>query len=123
MCAHQVRPYVRFVSTDDHINEPADRPPTADHLPAQRYEIRIQGHLGPRWTSRFDGMNLTAEDDGTTVISGPVVDQSALHGLLQTVRDLGITLLSLIPLPENRAVDEPHNSHNHTHHHAPGATS
>ncbi len=123
MCAHQVRPYVRFVSTDDHINEPANRQPTADHVPAQRYEIRIQGHLGPRWASRFDGMNLTAEDDGTTVIRGPVVDQAALHGLLQTLRDLGITLLSLIPLPADRAVDQPDNSHNHTHHHSPGATS
>jgi hypothetical protein len=123
MCAHQVRPYVRFVSTDDHNNEPADRQPTADHVPAQRYEIRIRGHLGPRWASRFDGMNLTAEDDGTTVIRGPVVDQAALHGLLQTLRDLGITLLSLIPLPADRAVDEPDNSHNHTHHHSPGATS
>ena len=124
MCAHQVRPYVPYVSTDDHINEPADRQPTADHVPAQRYEIRIQGHLGPRWATRFDGMNLTAEDDGSTVIRGPVVDQAALHGLLQTLRDLGITLLSLIPLPANRAVDEPDNCHchNHTHHHSPGAT-
>ena len=123
MCAHQVRPYVRFVSTDDHINEPADRQPTADHVPAQRYEIRIQGHLGPRWASRFDGMKLTAEGDGTTVIRGPVVDQAALHGLLQTLRDLGVTLLSLSSLTADGAVDEPDNSHNHTHHHSPGATS
>ncbi len=122
MCAHQVRPYVRLVSTDDLINEPADRQPTADHVPAQRYEIRVQGHLGPRWACRFDGMNLTAADDGTTVICGPVVDQAALHGLLQTVRDLGITLLSLIPLPADGTVDQPANSHNHTHHNSPGAT-
>ena len=122
MCAHQVRPYVRFVSTDDHINEPAHRPPAPDHVPDQRYEIRIQGHLGPRWAPRFDGMNLTAEDDGTTVIRGPVVDQAALHGLLQTLRDLGITLLSLIPLPPDAAIDQPDNSHNHTHHNTPGAT-
>ncbi len=123
MCAHQVRPYVRFVSNDDHSNEPADRQPSAERVPVQRYEIRIHGHLGPRWASRFDGMNLTAEDDGTTVIRGPVVDQAALHGLLQTLRDLGITLLSLNPLPADRAVDEPDNSHNHTHHHTPGAIS
>jgi hypothetical protein len=123
MCAHQVRPYVRFVSTDDHINEPADRPPTADHVPAQRYEIRVKGHLGPRWASRFDGMNLTAEDDGTTVIRGPVVDQAALHGLLQTLRDLGVTLLSLNPLTADGTVDQPDYFRNHTHHHSPGATS
>jgi hypothetical protein len=123
MCAHQVRPYVRLVSTDDHTNEPAHRQPTADPVAAQRYEIRIRGRLGPRWASRFDGMNLTAEDDGTTVIRGPVVDQAALHGLLQTVRDLGVTLLSLIPQPADGTVDEPDNSHNHTHHHSPGATA
>ena len=123
MCAHQVRPYVRLVSTEDHTNEPTDRQPTADHVPAQWYEIRIQGRLGPRWATRFDGMNLTAADDGTTIVRGPVVDQAALHGLLQTLRDLGITLLSLIPLPADGAVDQPDNSHNHTHHHSPGATS
>ena len=123
MCAHQVRPYVRFVSTDDHTNEPADRQPTADHLPAKPYEIRIQGHLGPRWAPRFDGMNLTAENDGTTVISGPVVDQAALHGLLQTLRDLGITLLSLNPMPADGTVNQPDNSHTRTHHQTSGATS
>lgn len=123
MCAHQVRPYVRLVSTDDHSNEPAKGHHSADHAAAQRYEIRVKGHLGPRWTTWFDGMNLTADDDGTTVIRGPVVDQAALHGLLQTLRDLGITLLSLIPLPADGAVDHPDNSHNPTHHHSPGATS
>jgi hypothetical protein len=123
MCAHQVRPYVRFVSTDDHINEPADRQPTADHVPAQRYEIHVKGHLGSRWATRFDGMNLTAQHDGTTVIRGPLVDQAALHGLLQTLRDLGITLLSLNSMPADGAVDQPDNSHSETHHHSPGATS
>jgi hypothetical protein len=69
-------------------------------------------------------MDLTAEDDGTTVIRGPVVDQAALHGLLQTLRDLGITLLSLIPLPADGAVEQPDDSQQpHIHHHAPGATS
>lgn len=123
MCAHQVRPYVRLVSTDDHDNDPAHRQPTAENVPAQRYEIRIHGHLGPRWASRFDGMSLTAEDDGTTVIRGPVIDQAALHGVLQTLRDLGITLLSLVPMPADCTVDQSDNSHNHIHHHSPGATS
>jgi len=61
-----------------------------------RYEIRLTGHLGPRWASRFPGMTLTTCADGTTVIEGPVVDQAALHGLLSTVRDIGLPLLSLI---------------------------
>lgn len=62
---------------------------------AGRYEIRVRGHLGPRWAARFEGMTLTREGDGTTVIHGPVVDQAALHGLLARVRDLGIPLLSV----------------------------
>ena len=60
-----------------------------------RYVIRIKGHLASRWGPRFDGMTLTTHDDGTTVIEGPVVDQSALHGLLRTVSDIGLPLLSV----------------------------
>ncbi len=60
-----------------------------------RYEIRLEGHLDPRWASWFDGLDLTKQCDGTTVIRGPVADQSALHGLLQKVRDLGLPLLSV----------------------------
>jgi hypothetical protein len=63
-----------------------------------RYEIRLKGHLSSRWAARFDGMTLTARDDGTTLIEGPVVDQAALHGLLRTLRDIGIPLLSVIQL-------------------------
>jgi hypothetical protein len=111
------------VSTDDRTNQPTNRHPGGDHTLALRYEIRVKGHLGPRWASWFDGMNLTAVDDGTTVIRGPVADQAALHGLLQTLRDLGITLLSLVPLPTDGAVEQPDDSHTQTHHHAPGATS
>jgi hypothetical protein len=62
---------------------------------AGRYEIRLKGHLGPRWAARFDGMTLTTRADGTTLLEGPVVDQAALHGLLRTLRDLGIPLLSV----------------------------
>ena len=62
---------------------------------AGRYEIRVKGHLGPRWAARFDGMTLTRDGDGTTLIHGPVVDQAALHGLLARVRDLGIPLVSV----------------------------
>jgi hypothetical protein len=62
---------------------------------AGRYEIRLKGHLGPRWAARFDGMTLTTRPDGTTLLAGPVVDQAALHGLLRTLGDLGIPLLSV----------------------------
>jgi hypothetical protein len=60
-----------------------------------RYEIRLQGHLEARWAAWFDGLTLTSSSDGTTTIHGPVVDQAALHGLLQKVRDLGLPLISL----------------------------
>ena len=62
---------------------------------ANRYEIRLQGHLGSRWADWFDGLSLSNESDGTTVISGLVADQAALHGLLQKVRDLGVPLISV----------------------------
>lgn len=63
----------------------------------QRYAIRVRGHLASRWASRFDGMALVPQDDGTTVIDGPVADQSALHGLLRTISDLGLPLVSVTP--------------------------
>ena len=59
------------------------------------YRIRVQGRLDPRWSSWFDGMSLTRGDDGTTVLRGPVGDQAALHGLIERVRDLGLTLLEV----------------------------
>ena len=60
-----------------------------------RYEIRLKGHLAPRWTAWFDGLSLTRDNDGTTVIHGQVVDQAALHGLLDRVRDTGLPLVSV----------------------------
>jgi hypothetical protein len=62
---------------------------------ANRYEIRLGGHLGARWAAWFDGLSLTNQSDGTTLISGLVADQAALHGLLQKVRDLGVPLISV----------------------------
>ena len=59
------------------------------------YEIRLAGLLDARWAARFDGLALRHEADGTSVLSGPIVDQAALHGLLQRVRDLGIPLVSV----------------------------
>ena len=60
-----------------------------------RYDIRLRGHLASRWVARLEGMTLTLDRDGTTLISGEVVDQAALHGLLSQVRDLGLQLLSV----------------------------
>ncbi len=74
----------------------------------QRYEIRVRGHLAPRRASWFDGMALVPQDDGTTVIDGPVADQSALHGLLRTISDLGLPLVSVT------ATDEPTHSSRRT---------
>ena len=59
------------------------------------YEIRLKGHLDGRWAAWFDGLSLTRESDGTTVIHGLVADQAALHGLLAKVRDLGLPLISV----------------------------
>ena len=60
------------------------------------YQIRLQGHLGSQWMDWFDGMTITLEDNGDTVLTGPVVDQAALHGVLKKVRDVGIPLLSVV---------------------------
>ena len=59
------------------------------------YEIRIDGHLGSQWSDWFDGLTITLEDDGQTLLTGRVVDQAALHGLLKKLRDLGLPLLSV----------------------------
>jgi hypothetical protein len=60
-----------------------------------QYEIRLKGHLEARWAAWFDGLTMTQESDGTTVLSGSVVDQAALHGLLGKVRDLGLPLIAV----------------------------
>lgn len=70
-------------------------------LDAGRYEVRVKGHLATRWAVWFEGMSLAHESDGTTVLSGLVVDQAALHGLLNTVRDLGLVLVSVTQIQSN----------------------
>jgi len=71
------------------------RDPADDRPEDGRYEIRLRGHLETRWAAWFDGMTLSHEPDGSTLLSGSIVDQAALHGLLQTVRDLGLPLVSV----------------------------
>lgn len=71
------------------------RAPNGNCQAAGRYEVRLKGHLDTRWAAWFDGLNLTLESDGNTLIHGLVADQAALHGLLQRVRDVGLPLVSV----------------------------
>ena len=64
------------------------------------YEIRIEGHLAPSWSEMFEGMQITLTPDGGTTLSGAVADQAALHGLLARIRDLNLTLISVIRIKE-----------------------
>lgn len=68
------------------------------HNQPQHYEIRIRGHLDDRWADWFEGLTITLEEDGNTLLTAPVVDQAALHGLLKKVRDLGMPLVSVCPV-------------------------
>jgi hypothetical protein len=78
-------------------------PHTDDATDAARYEIRLAGQLDPRWASWFDGLTLSHEPSGITVLRGAIADQAALHGLLQRVRDLGLPLVSVTRLDESDA--------------------
>lgn len=73
------------------------------------YEIRIKGHLAGRWTSWFDGLAITPAENGVTLLTGPVIDQAALHGLLKKVRDCGLPLIS-VNLIESNQVDRSDNN-------------
>ena len=74
------------------------RNPTTDPSQPLVYQIRIKGHLGRQWADWFGGLTITPLDNGDTLLTGPVVDQAALHGVLRRVRDLGLPLLSVIRL-------------------------
>jgi len=69
--------------------------PKTETIQPRIYQIRIEGHLGRQWTDWFDGLGITLEDNGDTLLTGPVVDQAALYGLLKKVRDLGMPLVSV----------------------------
>ena len=74
-------------------------PPLAeDHHKPGCYEIRLKGHIDNRWANWFEGLSIILEDNGETLLTGSVVDQVALHGLLRKVRDLGLPLISVNPV-------------------------
>jgi hypothetical protein len=77
--------------------------PTTNPSQPMVYQIRIKGHLGHQWTGWFEGLTITLEEDGNTLLTGPVVDQAALHGLLKKVRDLGLPLVSVSPLEHGQS--------------------
>ncbi len=77
--------------------------PKPERSQLMAYQIRIKGHLGSQWTDWFEGLIITLEDNGDTLLTGPVVDQAALHGLLKKVRDLGMPLVSVIRVETGHA--------------------
>ena len=83
--------------------DPAD---AAAYRATGLYEIHLKGHLEDRWATWFSGLTLTREANGTTRLTGVVVDQAALHGVLRKVRDLGLPLIAVIQV-EPKQTDEP----------------
>ena len=83
------------------LSEQQDKKTSCKHSPEtdrdtpRIYQVRIEGHLSSQWTDWFGGLTITLEEDGDTLLTGPVIDQAALHGLLKKVRDLGISLVSV----------------------------
>ena len=77
-----------------------DFKPTDGQTPI--YQIRLKGYLDSQWSDWFDGLVITPEEDGNTLLTGPVVDQAALFGILKKVRDLGLTLISIVQVKKNQ---------------------
>ncbi len=98
MCTHHIGSYVAVMSTT-----PTRRPDGPSW-----YEIRLHGRLDPRWSARFEGMTLTT-GDGFTLLTGPVVDQAALHGLLHQLRDIGLPLISVTQVESDDETRPPRN--------------
>ena len=87
-------------SEPQHGNVRSNRPkPETERIQPVVYQIRLTSHLSSEWTGWFEGLTITLEENGDTLLSGPVVDQAALFGLLKKVRDLGMTLVSVNQVP------------------------
>ena len=104
MLPHHISSYVHIVSERS----------TGKRNEVGRYEIRLKGHLASRWAAWFDGLSLTNESDGTTLIHGPVIDQAALHGLLQRLRDTGLPLISVTQVGPSITESTPTSTRNAT---------
>ena len=74
----------------------------SEHVRQEVYQIVVKEHLDSEWSEWFDGLTITQVDNGETILSGPVVDQTALHGVLIKIRDLGLPLLSLVRIEPER---------------------
>jgi len=83
--------------SEEHAQRTSNKPKLEPKQPMV-YQIRVNSHLGSDWTDWFEGLTITREENGDTLLTGPVVDQAALHGLLKKVRDLGIPLVSINPV-------------------------
>src|SRR5215212_7466038 len=92
---HQSRGSQKRSENDRYTDMANTRNPTTDSRQPMVYQIRIQGHLDSEWSDWFEGLTITLEDNGVTLLSGLVVDQAALYGLLRKVRDLGTPLLAV----------------------------
>jgi hypothetical protein len=80
-----------------------ERNPIIDPSQPMVYQIRLKGHLGRQWTAWFEGLSITLEENGETLLTGPVVDQAALYGLLRKMRDLGLPLLTVTHIKPGQA--------------------
>ena len=85
-------------------NEPEPKPSPSPNV---IYQIRVRGHLAHEWMDWFEGLTITLEEGGDTLLTGPVVDQAALHGLLKKVRDLGMPLVSISPVEPGLSTTSP----------------
>ena len=74
----------------------------SEHVRQEVYQIVVKGHLDSEWSDWFDGMTITLVGNGETILTGPIVDQTALHGVLIKIRDLGLPLLSLVRIEPER---------------------
>lgn len=81
-------------------NEPEPKPSPSPNV---IYQIRVKGHLAHEWRDWFEGLTISLEENGDTLLTGPVADQAALHGLLKKVRDLGLPLVSVNPIEPSQA--------------------
>jgi|SRR5687767_439430 hypothetical protein len=87
----------------EHHGKETSNNPQPDPNQPMIYQIRVKSHLGSEWTDWFDGLCITLEENGDTLLTGPVIDQAALHGLLRKVRDLGLPLVSVNPVQYNES--------------------